>query len=273
MKIVFLAILATLSINAFAQSYLIMDNGMVVTTDKSGFAFDLGNFAFPQKVTMRGGQFFVEDNNVIVTIDERGSLFRKYEVIPDKILGKGMNYFISEAGELYTIDSQGIVHITTSDAYKLAGGFGGNYFMTSAGELFSVTKDGMPKKVEIEGIVNLRDVVAFGGRYFMTKRGAIYTISDEGNLNSRADVRVGVLQKRGGNFFTDSANFIFTVAANGELMIPALPLGFKMMNITKTGTNYFLDLNGKMFTVTDHGEVYERVVQGLDMRNVRIISL
>jgi hypothetical protein len=273
MKKLLLAVLATLSLNAFAQSYLIMDNGMVVTTDRSGFAYDMGNFAFPQKVTMKGGQFFVEDNSVIVTIDENGTLFRKYEVIPEKILGKGINYFISEAGELYTIDAQGLVHITTNEAYKLAGGFGGNYFMTSAGELYTVNREGIAQKIEIEGLVNLRDVVAFGGRYFMTNRGVVYTIADDGRLTPRADVRVGVLQKRGGNFFTDSANIIYTVSTDGDLIVPALPMGFKLMNMTKTGTNYFLDLNGKLFAITNHGEVYERVVDGLDMRNVRIISL
>ncbi len=92
-------------------------------------------------------------------------------------------------------------------------------------------------------------------------------------MTPRADIRVGVLQKRGGNFFTDSANVIFTVSADGDLKIPSLPMGFKLMNMTKTGTNYFVDLNGKLFAVTDMGEIYERVVDGLDMRNVRIISL
>ncbi len=273
MKKLIMAILATLSLHAFAQSYLVMDNGSVITTDKSGFVYDMGNFAFPQKITMKGGRFFVEDNSVIVTIGDNGTLYRKYEVIPEKILGKGMNYFISEAGELYTVDSQGLVHITTSDAYKLAGGFGGNYFMTSAGELYTVTNEGIAQKTDIEGIVNLRDVVAFGGRYFMTNRGVVYTIADDGRLTPRADVRVGVMQKRGGNFFTDSSNVIFTVSSEGDLIVPGLPMSFKLMNITKTGTNYFLDLNGKMFSVTDTGEIYERVVQGYDMRNARIISL
>ena len=77
MKSFLLATLATLSLNAFSQSYIIMDNGITVTTDTSGFAYDFGHYAFPQKVTLKGGQYFVEEGGILATIDENGLLFRK----------------------------------------------------------------------------------------------------------------------------------------------------------------------------------------------------
>jgi hypothetical protein len=86
-------------------------------------------------------------------------------------------------------------------------------------------------------------------------------------------VRVGTLAKRGGNYFTDSSNMIYTVTADGDLTIPSLPMNFILQNVTKTGTSYFLDLNGKFYSVTDQGEIYERVIQDMDMRNARVISL
>lgn len=279
MKKLLIAALATLSINAFAQSYLIMDNGITITTDKSGFAYDFGIYAFPQKVTMKGGQYFVEENSVLATIDENGNLFRKYEVIPEKVIGKGLNYFLSDAGELYTIDSKGIVTLTVDENLKRAVNFGGNYFTVAHDQgskmidLYVVTKDGNYRKVELGESLKMKDVVAYGGSYFMTNRGLVYTVSTEGAVIPHPTTRVGIMQKRGGNYFTDSSGLFFTVAEDGTLIAPGLPISLKINSMSKLGSNYFLDLSGRLYTVDKDGNVFERMMRDHDFRNARIISL
>lgn len=278
MKTLLLAALATLSFNAFSQSYVIMDNGIVVTTDTSGFTYDFGHYAFPAKVTLKGGQYFVEEGNILATIDENGLLFRKYELIPEKIKGKGINYFISEEGFLYAIDKRGYVKVSESEIYTKAVNFGGNYFTVALDaektqlELYIVTSEGEVVKPELPNL-KVKDIVAFGGTYFMNNRGIIFTVSSDGTLTSKDQMRVGVLQKRGGNYFVDSAGFFFTVSDKGDLIMPALPVSLKINTIQRLGTNYFIDQTGKLFVVDKNGNVFERVMRDHDFRLSKIISL
>lgn len=278
MKKFFAALLATLSLSAFAQSYLIMDNGIAITIDKSGFAYDFGNYAFPQKITLKGGQFYVEDNSIIATIDDKGMLFRKYEVMPAKILGSGSNYFLSDAGELYTIDVAGNVHLTVDEKFKSANAFGGTYFTVMLDapsklmELYTIGMDGKAMKADL-GNFKMKDVISLGGTYFMSNRGVIHTVSSDGAVVAWPSIRVGVLQKRGANYFTDSSGMIFTVAENGTLVVPSLPINFKLNSITKLGSNYFLDLSGRLYTVDKDGNIFERIMRDHDFRNARVLSL
>jgi len=272
------AALALLSINAFASSYIILENGVTLTTDKSGYLYDFGHFAYPSKVTLKGGQYFVEDNSVLATIDEHGLLFRKYEAIPDKIIGKGINYFLSSEGELYTIDREGKVSVTVDEALKMAINFGGTYFAIESQsesknvELYVVTPDGKHVKAELEGLKS-NDVVTWGGSYFMTRRGMLYVLGVDGKAYPQLEVRVGVIGKKGGNYFTDSSGMLFTVAESGEVKMPALPVTLRVENITKLGSNYFLDLQGHLYVVDTDGNVFERSLRDHDLRHARIISL
>ncbi len=277
MKKFLLASLALLSLNAFAQSYIIMDNGIAITIDRDGFAYDFGNYAFPQKITLKGGTFFVEENNVLATIDEKGALFRKYEVIPENVLGKGVNFFLSAEGELTTIDHKGVAHMSQNDMYKKATNFGGSYFVVTKDaerkemDLYTVTGDGEVIKADT-GALKMKDVVSYGGNYFMTNRGVLYTVSAAGVVMPQT-MRVGVIQKRGGNFFVDSASMFYTVSESGELILPALPINMKLSTVSKYGSNYFLDLSGRLFVVDKTGNVFERIMRDYDFRNARIISL
>ena len=69
MKKLFLAVLATLSFNAFSQSYFILDNGVTLTVDHKGFVYDYGHYTPVNRVTVKGGQYLVEDTNILVTVD------------------------------------------------------------------------------------------------------------------------------------------------------------------------------------------------------------
>ena len=278
MKFFFAALLATLSLSTFAQSYLIMDNGITITIDQGGFAYDFGNYAFPQKITLKGGQYYVEDNNIIATIDQNGALFRKYELMPTKIIGGGTNYFLSDTGELYTIDAQGSVNLVVDEKFKTANAFGGNFFTVMVDpekkimDLYTVNSAGKAVKAEL-GAFRMKDVVSIGGTYFMSNRGVVYTVSNEGIVTPWPSMRVGVLQKKGANFFTDSSGMIYTVTQSGTLIIPALPVNFKLNAVTKLGSNYMLDLSGRLFTVDKDGNIFERIMRDHDFRNARVLSL
>ena len=278
MKSLLLATLATLSLNAFSQSYLIMDNGITITTDNSGYAYDFGHYAFPQKVILKGGQYFVEEGGILATIDENGLLFRKYELIPEKIKGKGINYFLSEEGFMYTIDRKGYVKVTENAAYQNAQNFGGTYFTATPAEntglidLYTVNTEGIVQKIDIPTF-KAKEIIAHGGNYFMNNRGVVHTVSSDGSVIPRDDMRVGILTKKGGNYFVDSSGYFFTVSESGELHMPALPVNLRVNTILKTGSNYFLDQAGRLYVVDKQGQVFERPMADHDFRTARIISL
>lgn len=277
MKKLFVVGLLAFSLSAFCQSYVIMENGIILTTDSSGFIYDFGHFTYPQKITLRGGQYFVEEGNILATIDENGLLFRKYELIPEKIRGKGINYFISEEGFLYAIDKKGFVKVIESEKFKHALNFGGNYFMvsdpeTGVAELYAVTGEALVRRVEVPGLV-LKDVISFGGNYFMTNRGVVHTVSQQGDVSAKENLRIGILYKKGGNYFVDSSNFFYTVDETGDLAAPALPVSLRPGNILRLGTNYFIDQQGRFFLVDKKGQVFEKTLRDHDFKQAKILSL
>ena len=113
-KLVF-ALLATLSLDAFSQSYFVLENGITLSVDASGYVYDFGHYTPVGRVTVKGGQYLVEDSNVLVTVDEHGALFRKYEMLPKQVVGKGINYFIGDNGAFYGINNQGYVNLIEND--------------------------------------------------------------------------------------------------------------------------------------------------------------
>jgi hypothetical protein len=278
MKSIFCSILIMFSLNVLGQSYLIMDNGVILTTDRSGFVYDLGHYAYPQDVTLRGGQFFVEAGHVLVTVDEQGLLHRKYEALPAKPKGRGMNYLLSSEGELFAIDQSGQVHYHQDDSFKYALNFGGNYFTVKtpgeSGQLQVVVIKQSGELLKVNAAeLGIQDIVSFGGTYFMTNRGILFTVSLDGELGSHQEQRIGVLVKRGGNFFTDSAGAIFTVNIEGAVVLPAVPLDFDARKITRTGSNYFLTATGLLFVVDAAGNIFERKLADHPVGNIRVISL
>lgn len=262
--------LATLSFSAFSQSYFVLENGITISTTTAGEVYDNAHYTPVSRVTAKGGQYIIEDSNILVTVDERGSFFRKYELLPKQVVGKGMNYFIGDNGILYTIDAQGIVHlIENNETVKTVNKFGGNFFANDQ-EIFVVTTNGSFAPVVVEGLKST-DIISIGGNYFMTNRGVLYTVSSEGVITSKKQNRVGILVKKGGNYFVDSQGVIYTVAADGNLTVPAIPVSLRVQAMSKLGANYFLDGSGKLFTVDNAGKVYERWLT-YDLKTTKIIS-
>jgi hypothetical protein len=260
-----------LSMNAFSQSYFVLENGITLTVDKSGYVYDFGHYTPVPRVTVKGGQYLVEDANVIVTIDDQGSPFRKYEILPKEIKGKGFNYFIGTNGVLYTIDSMGIVALIEGDTKILnASKFGGNFFIVDE-EIYVVSNTGAYFTVAVEGL-KASDIIAFGGNYFMTNRGVLYTVSVDGKIVSKAQNRVGIIVKKGGNYFVDTTGMLYTIADDGSLKMPALPVSLRIQAMSRLGANYFMDGNGKLFTVDKEGNIFERWMN-YDLKLTKIISL
>lgn len=271
MKNLVFAALASVSVSGFAQSYFILDNGLTLTTDSAGYVYDYGHYTSISRMSIRGGQFIVEDSNILVTVDERGFPFRKYEVLPTTIKGKGTNYIIGDNNAVYVIDQKGNVHLTENDpAVAAATKFGGSFFVVE-NDLYTVSISGSYQKVAIEGL-KPQDILTFGGNYFMTNRGVLFTISADGKVFSRAQDRVGIIVKRGGNYFIDSMGFFYVVTADGSLKLPSIPMSLRLQAITKLGVNYFIDANGKLFTVDKDGNVLERMMN-YDLKTAKIISM
>jgi hypothetical protein len=89
---------------------------------------------------------------------------------------------------------------------------------------------------------------------------------------SRQEERVGVIARKGGNYFIDSMGLLYTVSKDGSLKLPSLPISLRIQAISRFGANYFMDGQGKLYTVDLDGNVFERWVN-YDLKTTRIISL
>lgn len=267
-----------MAFNSYSQSYLILNNGVTLTTDKAGYVYDFNHFILPYKVNLAGGQFLVEDGK-LVTVDEKGYLYRKDEKAPSKTKGKGANYVIADNGVLYAFDAAGFFYKYDKDsALKKANTFGGNFFTVKPNDkkddadLYTVNSKGNYFKMVIDGL-NAVDISIAGGNYFQTAAGVVYAVSKDGFVFSKADTKTGVVKKVGGNFFIDSNNALYTVSEDGFLVLPSLPATLKIANISKVGQNYMLDQDGKLFIVDSKGSVFEREMKGHNLKDVKVLSI
>jgi hypothetical protein len=265
------------SMNVFSQSYLILNNGITLTTDNAGFVYDFGHFRVPYKVTLNGGQFLVE-NQKLSTVDTAGFLYEKSLKV-EKVKAKGLNYFINDDNKLFTVDSKGFYYEFDKDksAFKKVSGMGGNFFTVKPDDkkplvdLYTINTTGNYFKINTPEL-NPADITSMGGIYFQTKSGVVHTVSKDGFVYAKPEIKVGAIKKFGGNFMIDSANLLFTVSEEGFLMLPVLPLNIKVADIQKVGANYMLDSEGRIFIVDKEGNLVERTINH-DLRNSKILSL
>jgi hypothetical protein len=268
--------LLSLTLPVVAQSYLVLSNGVTLTTDKEGFLYDFGHFNLPGKISTRGGRFFVSEGK-LSSIDNKGFLFEK-DFKVDEVKGKGLNYFINDDNELVTIDERGFFYeFKDSKLFKRAVAFGGNFFLTKSEEkrsldleIYIVNGSGNYFKMSPEGL-KPSDITILGGSFFQTRTGVTYTVSKDGFIISKLLFKIGTIVKSGGNFFIDSDNFLFTVSEDGELHLPELPPELKVSDIVRVGANYFLDSEGRFYSVDQSGNITARKTNH-DLRNVRILS-
>lgn len=274
MKKLIAAGLMLASMSTFAQSYLILNNGVTLTTDKAGFVYDFGHFHLPYKVNHAGGQFLIEDNKLL-TVDVSGFLYEKGKKV-EKVRAKGSNFVITDDNKIITIDSKGFFYEFEDKAMKKVTSFGGNFFLVKPDDkklnvdLYTINDKGNYFKIAVEGL-NPADITVMGGSFFQTKSGVVFTISKDGFVFSKKDQAVGTIVKSGGNFFIDSTGKLFTVSDAGFLMLPVLPANIKVADVQKLGANFMLDSEGRIFTVDATGAMFERTVNH-DLRNTRILG-
>lgn len=265
------------SLKIHAQSYVILNNGVTLTTDKSGSVYDFGHFFLPYKVTGKGGQFFIMDKK-LVTVDESGFLYEKNFKVSG-IKGKGLNYLINDDDELVTLDAKGFYYVFNKDkkTFKKSSSFGGNYFLVNSDsrknefEIYTLNDKGNYFNISLPEL-NLANIKTFGGIYFQDQKGVVYTVNKDGFIFEKSMMQVGTISKTGGNFFIDSKGLLFTISEDGFLLLPNLPLSLNIKNITKTGSNYMIDSTGRLFIVTSKGEVVE-FSPNHDLTNSKILSI
>lgn len=268
--------LSLLSLSAFSQSYVILQNGVTLTTDKAGFVYDFNNFILPYKVNVNGTQYLVEDD-MLATIDENGFFYRK-DLNTKKIRGKGGNYLLTYDYELVTVDSKGFYYKYDSESYlvfRKIQKFGGSYFTAEASkkqvDLYTVNSKGNYFKLAVEGL-NPANIEILGGTYF-TADGVLYTVSKDGFVFSKAtEVSKPQFKRLGGNYFVDTSDRIYTISEEGLLIFPSLPANFKLSKITKIGTNYLIDSEGRIFVVDKNGNLFDRGVTSHNLRNAKVLS-
>lgn len=274
MKKILLAGAMLLSMSAFSQSYLVLSNGVTLTTDKSGFIYDFGHFVLPYKINVNGGQYLIAEEK-LSTVDENGYFYNKALKI-NKVKGKGQNYLINDDSKLVTVDSKGFYYEFENRAFRKILTFGGNFFTVKSEDkknpvdLYTVNSTGNYFKLNVTDL-NPLDIIVSGGSYFQTKKGVVYTINKDGFVFAKPELKVNQIRKAGGNFFINSENKIFTVSEEGFLTEPALPPLINVSAITKIGANYMLDSDGRLFLVDKAGNLVERTIDH-DLRNAKVLS-
>ncbi len=264
------------SVNSFAQSFLILQNGVTLTTDKMGFVYDFGHFHLHYKVTTNGGNYFIEDKK-LSTINENGLLFEKPNTKIERVKGKGLNYLIDGNNHLVVVDALGFSYEYDKDdkVFKKAMAFGGNYFLVKPEdrkplvELYTINQKGNYFKLAIPGL-NPADITVAAGSYFQTKAGVTHTVSKDGFVFAKPEIRVGTIAKAGGNFFVDSNNLLYTVSEEGILALPVLPTNLRVASLQRLGANFMIDAEGRIFTVDQTGKIFERSSTH-DLRGARIL--
>lgn len=278
MKMFIAAGLMLASLNVFSQSYLILSNGVTLTTDKAGFLYDFGHFNLPYKVSAIGRNYFIEDNK-LKTIDVNGFLYEKSiksKELED-IKGKGGNFFVKKDNKLLTIDAKGFFYEYEDDkVFKKITAIGGNYFLAQPEkkkpvELYTVNDKGNYFKMNVEGL-NTAEVVVSSGNFFQTKSGDIYTVSKDGFVFAKSEMKVGTIAKSGANYIINSDGLLFTISEEGMLFLPILPANIKIADLKSFGSNYMIDTEGRIFIVDSIGVITERSTTH-DLRNSKIFSL
>lgn len=255
--------IALFSLRAFAQSYIVLENGVTLTTSKEGKVLDLNNFTAPGKISDKGGVFYVEDG-ALTTVADNGFLFRK-DMKVKGLKGKGLNYIINDSGEIMTMDANGFVYKYTTDAslLKKVNKFGGNYFAIEDAAkkettLFTVSKSGLYSKITLAK-VKTQGITQLGGNYFGTKDGTLYTVSKDGFVFVKSEKARNA--KLGGNFLVTEKDVLMTVTQEGYLLKAVTPESFKTEEIKVYGSNFMINSAGVVYVMDVTGTLIENTVQ------------
>ncbi|MBY0518708.1 MAG: hypothetical protein K2P81_17490 [Bacteriovoracaceae bacterium] len=273
-------LIATLSVSAaHAQSYFVQSNGIVMTVDQKGFVYDFNQFILPYMIRYKGGQFFVNDDRQLTTVDENGYIYKQDKdqlEAPKKIRFSGFNYFVENDGTTWSIDRQGLVYKSedSNKDFKKPIATGGTYFAIEGGRdkparLFVVTDRGAVVETKVEGL-DAAKISDGGNNWFVTQDGTFYTVTRDGFVFSKKEIvgKIGKITAKGGTFLVTN-NKLLAVAEDGVVSERGLVSSFGV--ITKTGHNYFLTQDAKFFAVDQNGEVIQKTGK-FDSANIAVTS-
>lgn len=267
-----------LSAAAQAQSYVVQGNGVVLTVDQKGYLYDFNQFVLPYMIRYKGGQFYVNQDRQLTTIDENGYYYRhdqdEFEA-PKEVRFSGYNYFVEKDGTAWTFDRQGSVFKAESDkALKKPVITGGTFFAVEAkrdqpARFFVVNDRGNLVESKVDGL-NPATIKDGGNNWFITNDGSLFTLSREGFVYNKRDL-VGVVTKvdaKGGNFLVVNGKLL-AVAEDGVVSDRGAVTAFGV--IVKSGHNYFITQDAKFFAVDMNGEVMERTGK-YDFKNIALTT-
>lgn len=271
-----LIVFSLLSSVSYSQSYLILNNGITLTTDIYGALYDLGNFTLPYKVKYTGGQFFIMDEKILF-VDKAGFLYERIAEVK-KVKGGGANYFINQNHEIFTFDLNGFSYNYKHDRkmIKKIYSYGGRFFLVmedkakKVASIYVVDSKGQYKKTKVEGLDPI-EISILGGSYFQTNNGILYTVSQEGLIFKKEKLDIEISSIKGTNFFFDKEGGLFTISSEGYLFNQIVSGDFDLSEIYKTGSNYFILKNGQMYSINDIG-ILVQVSPEHDMTRSQITS-
>lgn len=267
MKLIFgLVAGLTLSTAALAQSYIIRPSGVVLTVDTKGFLYDLNQFILPYMVTVRGGQFYINDKREITTVSEEGFFFRidkKEFEAPRKVDFSGANYF-SDSKRVWTVDSKGVMNRNSNiKNLKNIGVTGGKFFTVNPKRddsiLYTINEFGQINRMLIDGL-DPAQIRTAGGNWFTTSKGELYSLNQKGDVilyDGDGFEKGARILRVGGNYLV-TAKGILTISTEGVVSQVDAP----SQGIKSIGYNYFTLRDDSLYVVDGTGGVWNNTAFG-----------
>ena len=263
-SLVLAALFCVITQTVFAQSYVILQNGVLLSVDESGLIYDFSQFVKTYEITAKGKNYIVTKDNNLTVISKEGFVYKKGDKLaPKKIKANGGVWLLGTKGELSIITKEGFVFTYDKEdrLNKLDVALSGGNFLILKGKkpeetiittinetkgLYTVFTANDLKSIKLD----LNKVTVVGGNYFVSAEGVLFTVSADGLISSKESMgNFKGLKNKGGNFLVESNGTIRTVLSNGYLVIPYLPS--TMGTVKATGYNYFVDSNDELITVRD----------------------
>jgi hypothetical protein len=253
-----------LSISAYSQSYLVQNNGVLLSINETGSVFDLNQFVKTYEIIFKGKSFLINKEKNLTVITKDGFVINKGDkLIPAKTKITGGSFILSDKNEISIVRNDGMVftYDKIEEIKKLEAIHAGGNFLVLQGKksqetmiLTIDTENGfytLLNKSTLDSLkIDIAKIKTIGGNYFITNDGVVYTVSSTGIVSSKESMGL-VLKttKVGGNFFVDSENVLRVVMSNGYLLIPYIPSA--MGKVKSVGYNYFTNDQDELFTVVD----------------------
>ncbi len=286
MKMTLASLLLFGALQASAQSFLVENDGTLLTIDRKGFLYDLGHSVDPDDVGIRGKNWF-DNKGVITTIDMNGLVHAKPEIRLPRLRVSGGHWAIGSRGEFVVFASNGFVYNYDDSLQMFRRGqvlsSGHNWIVLregSRGPIQLVTVDvidgryfvATPESLQQRGL-NVRNIRVSGGNWFIDSTGVLHAVTRNGGVMSHPEHGNFMrLVSNGGNFFIDSANMTRVVMDNGLVLLPNLPMAPYYGAFLRTGSQSGWTMNGTFITFAETIDAADERRLGVNAVFQRVLS-